>query len=82
MILVDVYIPSVDEVLDFELDEHAKVQEILREMVEMLVRKTKSKTIESIEDFLLYDKETGTAIPYDTSLHAYGIKSGDRLMLV
>lgn len=39
MILVDVYIPAIDEVLDFELDEHA-------------------------------------------SLHSYGIRSGDRLMLV
>ena len=43
MILVDVYIPAIDEVLDFELDEHAKVQELMREMTEMLVRRTKSK---------------------------------------
>ena len=82
MILVDVYIPAIDEVLDFELDEYAKVQELMREMTEMLVRRTKSKNVDPVENFLLYDKETGTALPDDASLHSYGIRSGDRLMLV
>ena len=82
MILVDVYIPAIDEVLDFELDEHAKVQELMREMTEMLVRRTKSKNVEPVENFLLYDKETGTALRSGASMHSSGIRSGDRLMLV
>ncbi len=39
MILVDVYIPSLDETLDFRIDETAKVTNVVQEISEMMCKK-------------------------------------------
>ena len=82
MILIDVYIPAVDEVFDFELDEHAKIQQILREIIEMISKKTKSKSVGRIEDFFLYDMKSCKALRSDMTLCSYNIQDGSNLMLV
>ena len=82
MILTDIYIPSVDEVFDFELDEHAQIQQIIKEIIEMIAKRTKSVSIGHEEDFLLYNMSKKTALREDTTLSLCGVVNGDRLMLI
>lgn len=82
MILVDVYIPAVDEVFDFELDEKSKIQYIMSEIIEMIAKQTKSTNPGKVEDFLLYDTSRAIVLRRNESLEAYGIETGSKLMLV
>ena len=43
MILVDVYVPSVDKTYDFQLSEKSKISIIIEEITEMVERKEHSK---------------------------------------
>ncbi len=82
MILTDIYIPSIDEVFDFELDEQVQVKQVVRELVEMIAKRTKSTSIGSESDFWLYDMTRKTALREDAVLSACGVANGDRLMLI
>ena len=82
MILVDIYIPAVDRVFDFELDEKAKIQYIMSEIIEMIAKETKSSNLGKVEDFLLYDMSRAIVFRRDETLEAYGIQTGSKLMLV
>ena len=43
MILVDIYVPSMDETYDFQLDENAEIEKIILEVVGIISKKTKRK---------------------------------------
>ena len=43
MILVDIYIPSLDETFDFRIDETAKITNVVQEISEMMCKKYKTK---------------------------------------
>lgn len=82
MILVDIYIPSIDEVFDFELDEQARVQQLTKEIIEMISQKTKSKFLGDSEEFILYNMTKKYPLRNEVSLLAGGVANGDRLMLI
>ena len=82
MILVDVYIPSVDETYDFMLDEFAETEKIMLEIYEMVSKKMNSSTEEGIDEFLLYDMTGGRLLEKGRTLFESGVKDGSRLMLV
>lgn len=82
MILVDIYIPAIDEVYDFELDEKSKIQYIMSEIIEMIAKQTKSSNPGRVEEFMLYDMSRAIAFRRDETLEAYGIQTGAKLMLV
>ena len=82
MIIVDVYVPSVDETFDFQLDENAESWRITEEMIGMIAQKTKSRMTEETGSFVLYSKESGLMIPRTESLYTAGIRDGSTLILV
>lgn len=82
MILVDVYIPSVDDNFDFMLDEDTEIRKIIMEINEMISKKMKSNKIEHVNDFLLYSMEQERILNKEQTLYASGIRDGSRLMLV
>ncbi len=82
MILVDVYVPSVDQTYDFNLDENAKAQVIIEEIVEMIGQKEHTSIVGSIDRLMLCDRLTRRTLRGDISLLANGIKNGSSMILV
>ena len=71
MILVDVYIPSIDEVYDFML-----------EITEIVSKKMQSGLIENARELMLCHIDEKKALDKYRTLYMSGIKDGSRLMLV
>ena len=82
MILVDVYIPAMEEVYDFQLDENASVELIIQEMVELIARWNKSGPGIHSEDFALCHMGTQKLIRRSQTLYNAGVHDGSRLILL
>lgn len=82
MILVDVYIPSLDETLDFRVDETAKVVNVVQEISEMMCKKYKTDLNNRSEEFFLCSAEQGMILNGESTLKDNGIINGCRLFMV
>ena len=82
MIMVDIYMPAVDQSYDFLLDENAELNTVILEITEMIARKTKSDLTGSDEDFVLYYVDKKAPLPLAKTLYESGVRDGDRLILV
>jgi hypothetical protein len=82
MILVDIYIPSLDDSFDFMLDEDTSVDKIILEISEMISKKVNGVNAEEINELFLYNVETKQRLENGKTLCACGVKDGCRLMLV
>ena len=52
MILVDVYVPSLDDTFDFMLDENTEIDKVILEISEMIKKKVNSKSEIIARDFI------------------------------
>lgn len=82
MIMVDVYVPAVDETYGFRLDENVKILSLIQEMREMMCRKYKSIVDEGEDAFMLCTLEGKRVLSNHTTLAQNAIANGERLMLV
>jgi SPX domain protein involved in polyphosphate accumulation len=82
MFLVDVYVPSVDQTYDFMLDENTEIDNIIKEICEMLSKKIQNKDAKNSSEFTLYHMNTGKALDKAKTLGTSAVKDGSRLMLV
>lgn len=82
MILVDIYVPAVDQSYDFSLDERAQVSDIIEELVEMISQKERTTLIGDIHRLTLCDRLNRAALPKDCSLASCGIGNGSSMMLL
>ncbi|MCD7884782.1 MAG: EsaB/YukD family protein [Lachnospiraceae bacterium] len=82
MILTDIYIPSMDQSFDFQLDETVPVSSLIIEIAEMIGNKVKSGKQYRAEDFLLCSMDQEVILKKTETLASCGIKNGSRLMLV
>lgn len=82
MILIDIYIPSLDKTYDFQVDETVPVEKLIMEIAEMIGNETKSGRRFSAEEFMLCSMEHREIFRNSSTLQAYGIRNGSTLMLV
>lgn len=82
MILVDVYVPSLDDTYDFMLDENTEIDKILLEITEMINKKVSSKTEKAPEEFLLYWLDNKCVLDRKRTLQNSGVIDGCKLMLI
>lgn len=82
MILVDVFVPSVDNTYDFQLDEEATVSTLVEEIGELIGQKEHCLIAGKIEDLMLCSREDKKVLPKNMTLKACGIKTGNSLILV
>lgn len=82
MILVDVYVPAIDEYCDFILDENAKVKQIIGEISEMVSKKMKNQISDKTDQFMLCSMEQQEILPKEKTLMRCKIKDGSTLLLV
>ncbi len=82
MILVDIYIPSLDETFDFRVDETAKVINLVQEISEMMCKKYKTELNQKSENFFLCSAEQGIVLNGESTLEENGIINGSQLYMV
>lgn len=82
MILVDVYIPSVDDSYDFMLDENVPMEQIITEISEMVSKKVQGRSIGDSAGFMMCSMGNREVLDKNQTLYLNGIRDGDRLMLV
>lgn len=82
MILVDIYIPSLDETFDFRLNETSTVEQIIKEIKEILTKRIKESNNDNQKDFILCSIEQEEQLSNDKTLSECRIKNGSRLIFV
>lgn len=81
MILVDIQVPSMNQVYDFELDEEMPVGELIREVMEIIAQKEKAD-YEKEDKMYLYAIQHECILKEGDSLKSQQIRSGERLVLM
>lgn len=82
MIMVDIYMPAIDESYDFMIDENADLDVVILEVSEMIARKTKSELRPGEDGFVLYYYDRQMPLPTDRTLYESGVRDGDHLIMV
>lgn len=82
MIMVDIYMPTIDESFDFSIDENADLDVVILEVTEMIARKTRSELTQGEDGFVLYFVDKKVPLSPDRTLYESGVRDGDRLILV
>lgn len=81
MILVDIQVPVLDKIYDFELDEEASVDMALEEILELIACREGSRCDEPGKMFLYVPGQEGILAGSET-LKQQGIGDGARLILI
>ena len=82
MILVDVYVPAVDQEYNFSLNENVSVAAISSEIIEMIEHKEQTRLHGDANQMLLCDKRKGSVLSKENTLRECGVLTGDSLLLV
>ena len=82
MILVDIYVPSVNTTYDFQLMDSVPVQTVIEEIAEMVGQKEQCQIVGDIADLVLVDNKRQKVLDKEMTLYECGIQTGDQLMLV
>lgn len=81
MILVDVQVPAMDRIYDFELDEGLTAGVLTRD-IQTLVSKQEKIPERGGADRYLYSLRQGSILRREETLKQQGIRDGDRLILI
>ena len=82
MILVDVYVPPLEEAYDLMLDENTQVSKLAVQIVEVLVKKYRLSFPRSDQPFSLASRMQKRILPPQETLSSCGIRSGSSLILL
>ena len=82
MILVDVYVPSLDREYNFSLNENVSLSTLREEVVEMIGQKEQTQLVGDIGGMTFLSKEKEGILPENSTLAGCGIKTGALLYLV
>lgn len=82
MVLVDIYVPSVDKTYDFSLDENANIALIIEELAEMIGQKEHTTLDGDIAALSIHDRLGKRMLLKESSLKECGIHNGSSLLLV
>ena len=81
MINVDVYVPSLDRVYNFNLDEELKLSVLIEELSELICKKEHSLLEGEKERFIMGSIDQRLNFNSEYSLKEYSVKNGERLIL-
>ena len=82
MILVEVSVPALGHSYDFELEESARVEVLIREMVETICQKERLQAFEEGQPFSLYSPEGRARLDPQGTLAQNGVRAGQQLLLL
>lgn len=81
MILIDVQIPVLDRIYDFELDEDSMAGVLMEEIIALIAKK-EHLTVNEGKEMYLYSLGQENVLKKDRTLRQQGICDGDRLILI
>jgi len=82
MINVDVYVPALERVYNFNLDEDSRISVLIEEISDLICKKEHS-SLDGIKDrFIMGSIDEKLNFNADYSLREYSVKSGEKLILV
>lgn len=82
MILVDIYIPSLDKNYDFQVDENVSIKSLILEITDMIENETKSEKNREPEKFMLCSMDQKKILEKYYTLKECDIRNGSKLLLV
>lgn len=82
MILVDIYVPSVDQIYNFSLSEDIGISAIINEIIGMISQKEQTELYGSQNDLNLYCIKDKRILPRENTLLECNVMTGSSLMLV
>lgn len=82
MIIVDIYVPSLDRTYNFSLDEESKICELIDEISELICKKEHSELDGDKNRFIMGSVDRKLCFNPGCCLREYSIKNGDKLILV
>ncbi len=82
MVLVDVFVPSVDKTYNFNLNENVAIGDVILEITEMIEQKERTKLIGEKGNLNLYEMKRSVLLPKANTLFNCYVTSGSRLILV
>lgn len=82
MILVDVYVPAVGNVYDFQLDENEKIGTIIEELGELIGQKEHCQAVGDISRLMICCQKKNKILSRNHTLAESGIQTGNSLILV
>ncbi len=80
MILVDVQVPMLDQVFDFELNEEMEVEKVIKD-ISLLAAKQENLICKNGREMCLYVLGQEKLLERNLSLRQQGVRAGDRLVL-
>lgn len=82
MILVDVYVPALNEIYDFNIDENTTVLSVVRELCEVICQHERWPSIVGSNDAMILScLQLEQILPLHRSLSECGVEPGFRLIL-
>lgn len=82
MILVDIYVPSIGNTYDFQLDEEVPVGNVIEEISEMIGQKEHCQIVGDMTKLMLCTAKDKQILYRDYTLAECHIVTGDSLILV
>lgn len=82
MVLVDVFVPSVDKTYNFSLNETVEIQSVIAEITEMIEQKERVTLVGDRSGLYLYNAGSERVLPKGNTLADCAIGNGSRLILV
>ena len=82
MVLVDVIVPSVNKVYDFQLSETAQISTVIEEICEMISQKERVSIVGSVTELLLCDKDTNRILENNKTLAECNVETGHSLIFI
>ena len=82
MVIVDVNVPALEKVYNLSLEEKAKIDDLIEEIVELVLQKEHLDFKGDHHELVLCAVESGVQMKRDKTLNDYGIVGGAELILV
>jgi hypothetical protein len=82
MVIVDVFVPSVDKTYNFSLNEDVGIDVVILEITEMIEQKERTRLIGNKAELNLYNVKKSFLLPKANTLSDCYVTSGSSLMLV
>lgn len=82
MVIVEVYVPSLDKTYEFKLNEDVATGVIIDELSSVICQKERCPVAGDKSELVLASAQSKQVLSVEFSLYENGIQTGDRLILV
>lgn len=82
MLLMEVKVPSLGGRYDFELEESATVEVLIREIIAVICQKERCSCFEGAQGMRLYSQELERQLLPEEVLGTSGVRNGQSLLLL